>query len=217
MGGIAIVEGHGETDAVENLLTRLWTELGHPYLHWNAIRGKNLLQREGVEKYAEVARLRPGCTALILLRDADDDCPKFTGPETAGWLKGLRLPFPTAVTLFRREYETMFLPCLPDMAGRTLRTQAGVELPGIRPGAEFAGDYEGPRDAKKRVSEHFDPRHPYKPTLHQLPLTRMLNFQRLRESELPSFGTLERSLNFLAANLGQRAVVYPPPPEVGVA
>jgi hypothetical protein len=119
------------------------------------------------------------------------------------------LPFPAAVTLFRREYETMFLPCLPDMAGRPLRSAAGIELPGIRAGAEYLGDYEAPRNAKGTVSTFFPEKHPYKPTVHQLPLTRMLNFVRLRKSDLPSFGTLERSLDFLAANTGQDGVVYP--------
>ncbi|HYW08057.1 MAG TPA: hypothetical protein VE913_13935 [Longimicrobium sp.] len=215
MEGLAIVEGYGEIDAVEALLARLWADLGHGYIPWRAVRGKNLLQREGVEKYAEVARRRPRCAALLLLRDADDDCPKQTGPLTAGWLRDLGLPFPGAVTLFRREYETMFLPCLPDMAGRPLRSAAGIELPGIRAGAEYLDDYETPRDAKGVVSTFFTGNRSYKPTVHQLPLTRMLNFARLRESELPSFGTLERSLVFLAANAGHHAVVYPPPSVAG--
>ncbi len=210
MLGYAIVEGQGELDAVENLLARLWKELGHAPLPWSAIRGKNLLQQAGVKKYAEVVRGRPGCVALILLRDADDDCPKRTGPQSASWLRELGLPFPAAVTLFRREYETMFLPCLPDMAGRTLVAKTGVELPGIRAGARFEGDYEGPRDAKKKVGSFFPAGHPYKPTVHQLPLTRMINLQTLRASGLPSFGTLERSLNFLAQNRGKRGAVYPP-------
>jgi hypothetical protein len=209
--GLAIVEGYGELDSVDNLLTRLWADLGHPYLYWKAVRGKNLLHEEGVKTYAEVARRRAGCSALLLLRDADDDCPRQTGPMTARWLQDLRLPFPAAVTLLHREYETMFLPCLPSMAGRPIRSAEGIDLPGIRVGAEYTGDYEARRNAKGVVSDFLEGQSVYKATLHQLPMTRMLDFPRLRQAQLPSFGTLERSLNFLAVNLGGRAVVYPPP------
>ncbi|HYW07043.1 MAG TPA: hypothetical protein VE913_08815, partial [Longimicrobium sp.] len=79
----------------------------------------------------------------------------------------------------------------------------------------YIDDYETPRDAKGVVSTFFTGKRSYKPTVHQLPLTRMLNFARLRESELPSFGTLERSLVFLAANAGHHAGVYPPPSVAG--
>lgn len=50
----------------------------------------------------------------------------------------------------------------------------------------------------------------YKPTLDQLPLTRLLDFDLLRERQIPCFGTLERALVFLAQNIGT-AATYPPP------
>ncbi len=50
----------------------------------------------------------------------------------------------------------------------------------------------------------------YKPTLDQLPLTRMIDFQTLRSANIPCFETLERALIFLARNLDTGGV-YPPP------
>jgi hypothetical protein len=52
----------------------------------------------------------------------------------------------------------------------------------------------------------------YKPTVDQLPLTRMVDFAVVREKGLPWFGSLERALRFLATNLGQTSAAYPPEP-----
>ena len=42
--GYVLVEGHGETLAVENLLSRLWTNLQLPFVGWEALRWE-LLKR----------------------------------------------------------------------------------------------------------------------------------------------------------------------------
>lgn len=56
------------------------------------------------------------------------------------------------------------------------------------------GSEEG---VKEWLSRHFPRNRRYKPTLDQLPMTRMLNFDRLRRAEVPCFGTLERAVTFL--------------------
>jgi hypothetical protein len=135
------------------------------------------------------------------------------GPRLAQILGSLSLPMPAAVVLFRREYEVLFLPCLDRMAGVKLRDERGIERDGIQRGTSFQGNYEGVRDVKGWLSDHFPPGRSYKPTLDQLPLTRLLDFAVLRRSGLPCFGTLERALTFIAHGLqaGTHGV-YPPPP-----
>lgn len=98
------------------------------------------------------------------------------------------------------------------MAGRSLVDERGVSRPGLRTGAHFDGDPESVRDAKGVVSRFFVPGRSYKPTLDQLPLTRMIDFATLRAANVPSFGTLERALRFLSDHRG-RPAVYPPPAE----
>ncbi len=44
------------------------------------------------------------------------------------------------------------------------------------------------------LSKHFAGGGKYKPTVHQLPFTRMLDFAVLRASGLPCFGSFERAL-----------------------
>lgn len=50
----------------------------------------------------------------------------------------------------------------------------------------------------------------YKPAVDQLPLTRMVDFDVVRQKGLPWFGSLERALAFLSEHLGEGGVAYPP-------
>ncbi len=66
------------------------------------------------------------------------------------------------------------------------------------------------RGVKEWLSGQFPKGRSYKPSIDQLPMTRMLDFNDLRDSGLPCFGTLERALKFLDQHRGRLAVVYPP-------
>lgn len=207
--GVIVVEGHGELEAAHNLVTRLGHDLGL-HVPWAPPRRfPNLHLQKGIEKAAERARLEPNVEALLILKDEDDRCPAEWGPKIGAWLRALDLPFPAAVALMYREYETLFLPCVDLMAGRPL-VAYGAERPGLLEGTRFDGDPESIRGAKEWLSRHFPRGTSYKPTLDQLPLTRMLDFERLRRSGLACFGSLERALRFLAAHAGMRGRVYPP-------
>lgn len=207
-----LVEGHGEKDAVPNLLNRLWRDLELPSLIWaDPICYQNLHLERGVRQSCERVRRKRDASALLLIRDEDDRCPRDEGPRTAQWIRALDLPFPTAVVLMHREYEALFLPCVHLMAGKPLQDSRGTIRPGLMPGTRFEGDPESKRGVKEWLSAHFPAGRSYKPTLDQLPMTRMIEFSALREARLPCFGTLERALKFLARNLqDDLAEVYPP-------
>lgn len=204
--GYILVEGHGEKGAVDNLISRLSAELGVGKAWAPAIRWKDIHLRRGVEKGANFIRSRPDADALLILRDEDDSCPAQQAPVIAGWLADLRLPFPSAVVLFHPEYEVLFLPCLDRMAGKLLGTGESAH-PGLRPETRWDEPWESRRGIKEWLSAHFPPNRSYKPTLDQLPLTRLLDFPTLRDADLPCFGTLERALTFLAK--GHTGEVYP--------
>jgi hypothetical protein len=202
-----IVEGQGELGAAHNLVVRLWADLGLPAnVVWtHPKRGTGLNTQAGVLKACELLRSERDCSQALLLRDEDDGCPATLGPTVAGWVAAASLPFPVSVVLAHREYEAWFLPCLPAMAGKEIR-------PGLHllSDVTFAGNPEGKRGVKEWLTTNLYPAgKAYKPTLDQLPLTRLVEFERLRASAVPSFGTLENGLRFLAAP--GDAKVYPPP------
>jgi hypothetical protein len=211
--GYLVVEGHGDGRAALNLVVRLWTDLGLAALHWaDPIRGKNLHQERGVQKAGELVRVKRDASALLMLRDEDDGCPRDLAPSAAAWLWRMRLPFPAAVVLAHREFEAFFLPCIGLMAGRKLVGPEGVEREGLLPDTAFNGDPEAIRGVKEWLSKHMPPTRAYKPTVDQLPMTRLVDFGRLRTAKppLPCFGTLERALKFLARQLcSNRAGTYP--------
>jgi hypothetical protein len=205
--GYIFVEGHGDVAAAGNLVARLSLDLGIGLVWGAPIRWKNLHREEGVIKAAQYARRRSDVAALLLLRDEDDACPRVRGPAIARILQGLSLPFPSAVVLFHREYEVLFLPCLPSLAGKPLGEGASLRS-GILAGTRFDGNWESVRGVKEWLSEHFPSGRTYKPSMDQLPLTRLLDFAVLRAANVPCFGTLERALGFLAA---AQSGVYPAP------
>lgn len=195
--GYVLVEGHGEVGAVGNLLSRLTRDLGIEMSWAPPIRWKNLHLASGVEKGAAYIRSKGDAEALLILRDEDDLCPAQRGPEFAGWLRRLDLPFPAAAVLLHPEYEVLFLPCLERMAGKTLGSGATTR-PGLRDGTRWEGPWESRRGVKEWLSLHFPPNRSYKPTLDQLPLTRLLDFSDLRAADLACYGTLERALLHVA-------------------
>lgn len=204
-----VVEGHGEVRAALNLITRLWRELalGEVVCADPPIRGIALHTKAGMLKSCEILRSKRDCDRALILRDEDDGCPAKRGPEAARWILDARLPFPVATVLAHREFEAWFLPCLHLMAGRPLVDPNGGSRPGLRAGTVFTGVPEELRGVKEWLSRNFTAGKSYKPTLDQLPLTRLLDFNVLRAAQLPSFGTLERALRFLATT-AERSV-YP--------
>jgi hypothetical protein len=210
-----VVEGHGDGGAALNLVTRLAKDLGLAGLHWaDPIRGRNLHQERGVQKAGELVRRKGDAAGLLLLRDEDDGCPKELAPVAAGWLRSMSLPFPSAVVLAHREFEAFFLPCLSRMAGLKLLSPEGIERPGLLPGSAFNGDPASIRGVKEWLSSHMPPGRAYKPTLDQLALARLVDFQVLRTSNppLPCFGSLERAVRFLYMQMAAgSSVVYPAP------
>lgn len=206
--GYILVEGHGELGAADNLVVRLWQTAGHTQPWAPARRWVNLHKIDGVRKGVESIARRGDAGALLILRDEDDACPRERGPRMAEWARSLEPPFPVAVVLFHREFEVLFLPCLEQMAGRPICGTDGQRRPGLLPGTRFDGDWESKRGVKEWLSDHFPAGRAYKPTLDQLPLTRMLDLPALRAANVPCFGTLERALAFLGASFG-RSGVYP--------
>jgi hypothetical protein len=204
--GYILVEGHGELGAVDNLVSRLSQEVGFLTPWAKASRWPNLHQRRGLEKGANLIRTKPDVEALLILRDEDDACPAQLAPVMSGSLRELRLPFPSAVVLLHPEYEVLFLPCLPHMAGKALGSGPAAR-PGLKPGVTWEGPWEAKRGIKEWLSIQFPANRIYKPTLDQLPLTRLIDFAVLRESGLPCFGSLERALRFLSE--GHKTGTYP--------
>ena len=190
-----LVEGRGEVLAVGNFLARLSAGQGATLSGSTPVRWPNLHLQRGLRSGAEFIRAKRDVRArdvraLLVLRDEDDACPKHRGPEMADWLRSLGLPFPAAVVLLHPEYEVVFLPCLYRLAGKLLDGRPGLDADTVWDGASW----EARPGVKEWLSRHVPRNRRYKPTLDQLPMTRMLDFDRLRRADVPCYGTLERAV-----------------------
>ena len=215
MGLLIVGEGQGEKDALPNLVYRLAKHLGVELPHaaprepWR----KPLVTETQVREVGEQARALAGCEGLLLTRDADNDdlpaadCPKFHAPMVAGWARSLALPFPTAVVLFYKEFETLFLAGADGMAGREVRDRRGEVLVTISAGVVAPSAPEAQRDAKGWVRDNLVPG--YKPTLHQASLTQLLDLDDMERRALPSYRRLMSAVRFLAAERATAGKVYP--------
>lgn len=170
---IAIVEGHGEVQAVPVLLRRVLHEQLQIYdIEVDPpirIPKHKLLKKDGLERAIELAARRTSPTdGIIVLFDADDDCPAQLGPEVATRAKNCRPDRRVSVVIAKREFEAWFIAAADSLAG-----QRGFASDLVPP-----DDAEGIRDAKGWLSRHKPPGFPYRETIDQAALASQVNLEQ---------------------------------------
>lgn len=205
-----IVEGHGEVQAVPVLLRRLWDEV---------IRGEfvdvlrpvrcprtKMVRRAAGSSQSLVAvdecvravtlaarklaeRTSQDPKVVLVLLDADSDCPAHLGPELSEAARRAPHAFPVECVLARVEFETWFVA-----AARSLARFVTLGPDDPPPDPEQA------RAGKKWIAERFH-RPRYSETVDQPRLTAEMNLEECRRAS-PSFDTLCRRL---AKHAGSRS------------
>ncbi len=197
-----IVEGHGEVQALPVLLRRLRDEndlagfdIGTP------IRKKHdqLIRKETLQEAIHLARLQEDCAAILVLFEAEDDCPKKLGPQLLAWVKEAAGAIPSAVALAHREYETWFLAAMTSLRGKR----------GIRPNAEVLPNPEMPRDAKKKLEQQMRAGKTYKETIDQAPLSALFDLKSAYGNSR-SFRHLIKMFGELVSGMGIEVPSWPP-------
>ena len=100
-----IVEGHGEVQAVPTLLRRILhrasifnVDVGRPIRRPQS----RLLQKQTLEQTVRLATIQPDCSAVLILFESEDDCPRELGPKLTEWAAAAAGPIPCAVVLSHR-------------------------------------------------------------------------------------------------------------------
>ncbi len=188
----SIVEGHGEVDAVPELVRRVAAK-EYPGRFVRVLppirkkRGK-LLKADELEKAVELAaRKVAGGGAVLILLDSDDDCPAVLGPQILDRAVKWRGNVPIAVVLAKREYEAWFLAASASLAG-----QRGLNHNLVPP-----ADPESIRGAKEWLGERMQPGSTYTETLDQLALTKRFDLDTARSAS--SFDKCYREITRLIA------------------
>jgi len=197
-----IVEGQGDEAAVPLLLRRLqevagvWGfKIGKPHRR----RRTQLVRKDDLQSAVRVAALQPGCAAILILFDADDDCPKELAPAIERWAVEAAGGRPCSVVMANREYEAWFLGSIESLRGKA----------GILTDAESHPDPEAPRDAKGELERRMPHAASYSPTVDQAPLTAHLDLAMAYRS-CRSFRKLVGAFGVLSSAAGSSPEVWPP-------
>ena len=188
---VTIVEGHGEVEAVPILLRRI-VEAVAPDANLEVtppirVDRYKVVKPTELERAIELAaRLANGDGYILVLLDADDDCPAELGPGLLRRASGTRPDRAIRVALAKREYEAWFVAAVTSIVG-----QASIREDALPP-----EDAEGIRDAKGWLTRQMPEAHSYRPTRHQALLTRSFDLDAARRGA-PSFDKLWRDLSTL--------------------
>ena len=182
---VAIVEGKGEVQAVPVLLRRITQELGqYPEILPPLRIPKTRLMKEGeLERAVRAAGAigGPGAAILVLV-DADEDCPGTLGPTLLSRACRARPDRQIRVVLAKTEFEAWFLAAAESLRGKR----------GLRGDLQPPKNPEAVSGAKEWLRRNADTGFSYRPTLDQPALTQLFSLDQARRA--PSFDKLWRDI-----------------------
>ncbi|HEY6328944.1 MAG TPA: DUF4276 family protein [Blastocatellia bacterium] len=137
---VPIVEGAGDASAVPVLLRKILGGLGRYDIAVarakNANGRGNLDKADGLERFIRYAWKEPDCGAIVVLVDADKECPAELARSYSERIANVGLLFPVVIVCAKRGYETWLVASFETIIGRDLEV-----TPGPRPD-------EAPHDAE---------------------------------------------------------------------
>ena len=197
-----IVEGHGEVDAVPELLRRLVAEAAHPDISiLRTIRSNRgaLVRQVSLERVIQVARTKNPDAILILLDGDDDPCPGKLAQQLNTWAKASAAPMACEVVVAQREYEAWFLGAMESLRGTR----------GIADNAVSETAPEAPRDAKGRLRSKMLAGRFYVERSDQVVLTSVFEMRSAYHS-CRSFRKMVKVFGVLALTCGLVLPAWPP-------
>ncbi|WP_283138133.1 DUF4276 family protein [Rhizohabitans arisaemae] len=186
----SIVEGHGEVQALPLLLRRIAHALGVWDIHLpppiRRHRGR-LVAPGGIESAVDQAAYHvAGRGGVLVLLDADDDCPAELGPRLLERARRVREDKELSVVLANREFEAWFMAAAPSLAGKR----------GLADSLVAPDEPESRRGAKEWLTAHKTDGTPYKETVDQPGLTADFDMPQARRNA-PSFDKFWRDVERL--------------------
>lgn len=169
---VPVVEGDGDAAAVPGLLRRLLVEkfnrydiqVGHGSRGVVKANGRPKLENR-LDRFLRHAQNKPGCGAILILVDADVDCPVTFARQLFQRCQQIGAKCPVQVVCAHRSYESWFLASLDTIKGRH----------GIPASATLSGRVEDVSRPKHWLSRQMPPGQAYKETTHQASLTQHID------------------------------------------
>jgi Domain of unknown function (DUF4276) len=196
-----IVEGHGEVEAIPVLLRRFRDAAQAFQIDVNMPirRHRSDLTEEARLRLSIRIALEMNCQAILVIFDADDDCPKTKAPQLQTWASNESGSIPCFVVMANREYESWLLSAIESLRG----------IRGILLDASRHPDPESPRDAKGQLTDRMPAGKSYSPAVDQAALTARFDMADAY-SQSRSFRRLVKVFGLILENLGLANDRWPP-------
>ena len=199
---VPVVEGDGEVSALPPLLLRILLQLHcRPDVSITQgkrgvvnARGRSKLEKD-LEKYLLHAQNKRDCGAILVLADADDDCPVTKFHEMSQRCEQSGITVPVQVVYAHREYESWFLASLNTIRGTH----------NIPETATLTRDVEPIADPKKWLSDQMPHGMAYKETAHQASFTSSMDLDMAYQNSR-SFRRLCHALEQLVDAMDQAVI-----------
>ena len=188
---ITIVEGYGDVAAVGVLLRRVLHEKLQRYdvgieRPIRVPKGK-LLKVGELERAVDLAARRIDATdGIVVLVDADDDCPAELAAAMATRAAKSRSDRRISVVVAKSEFESWFVAAADSLAG-----YRGLSNSLVAP-----ANAERIRDAKGWLSSNMPTGSTYRETIDQAAFASRIDLEQARQA--PSFDKFVREIRFLA-------------------
>ena len=169
---VPVVEGDGDADALPELVVRILQEKYNRYdvfvLHGKTkvvkTNGRQNLEKK-LDKFLGHAQNKPKCGAILVLVDADSDCPVALAQQLSQRCDQIGTRYPVQIVCAYRSYESWFLASLNTVKGRH----------GIPNTAAPLDDPEAVPKPKQWLSDQMPSGQAYKETIHQASLSRVID------------------------------------------
>ena len=203
---IAVVEGDGEERAAPQLIRRILGERMRRY-DINVPRpiiakGTSTFDKKA-EQFLRYA-VKEGCDGILVLIDADDECPYEKARIVSQKASALGLDVPIAVVYAKSEYETWFISSLSSHTGDGIRNRLGLD-----PSVNTPDNVEDIRGAKEWLSSHMPFGRRYKATADQEQLTPHIDFD-LTHCRSRSFRRLCHAVEQLVEAMDDHSLIMTP-------
>ena len=169
---VPVVEGDGDAAAFPELLVRiLWGKFNRYDV--SVAQGKtNVVKANSKDKlvadpgrFLRHAQRKPGCGAILILVDADNECPVSLAKRLSQLCDEIGTSCPVQIVCTRRSYESWFLASLDTIKG----------LHGISDTASLSRDAEDVPNPKDWITDQMPDGRTYKETTHQAPFSRVID------------------------------------------
>lgn len=191
----AIVEGHGECEAVPILIRRIAQTIDPGFVPkvFAPLRvpASRLMKQGEMERSVDLAARKlqgQGGILVVLDCDWDDGCPAMDGPALLKRAMGVVVDLPTAVIFAKREFEAWFLAAAESLRGKH----------GLPNDLQSPAEPEDIRGAKEWLSDKMSYGRSYAETTDQPAFTAIFDMNTARRAD-----SFDKCYRVIESMLGQ--------------